>query len=67
VVFWFIILFASFGLFAPANITSVTAIFLCSLGVGTAISMMTELQTPFQGLIRVSSAPLVHALGVISQ
>ena len=66
VVFWFIILFASFGLFAPANITSVTAIFLCSVGVGTAISMMTELQTPFLGLIRISNAPLLHALAVIS-
>jgi hypothetical protein len=65
-VFWFAILFASFGLFAPVNVTSVTAIFLCSLGVGTAIRMMTELQTPFHGLIRISSAPLVHALGVIS-
>ena len=66
VVFWFAILFASFGLFAPANIISITAIFLCSVGVGTAIPMMTELQTPFHGLIRISSAPLLHALSVIS-
>jgi hypothetical protein len=66
VVFWFAILFASFGLFAPANIVSITAIFLCSVGVGTAIPMMTELQTPFHGLIRISSAPLLHALDVIS-
>jgi hypothetical protein len=66
VVFWFAILFASFGLFAPSNIISITAIFLCSVGVGTAIPMMTELQTPFHGLIRISSAPLLHALSVIS-
>jgi len=67
VVFWFVILFASFGLFAPANTISITAIFLCSVGVGTAIRMLTELETPFHGLIRISSTPLVHALGVISR
>ena len=66
VVFWFAILFASFGLFARANIVSITAIFLCSVGVATAIRMMTELQTPFHGLIRISSALLAHALEVIS-
>jgi hypothetical protein len=65
VVFWFAILFASFGLFAPANIISITAILLCSVGIGTAILMMTELQTPFHGIIRISSAPLLHALSVI--
>jgi len=65
--FWFVILFASFGLFAPVNVISITAIFLCSVGVGTAIRILTELQTPFHGLIRISSAPLVHALAVISQ
>ena len=66
VVFWFAILFASFGLFAPANIISITAILLCSVGVGTAIRMLTELQAPFHGLIRISSALLAHALEVIS-
>jgi len=66
VVFWFAILFASFGLFAPANIISITAILLCSVGVGTAIRMLTELQTPFHGLIHISSALLVHAQEVIS-
>ena len=65
--FWFVILFASFGLFAPVNVISITAIFLCSVGVGTAIRILTELQTPFHGLIRISSASLVHALAVISQ
>ncbi len=67
VLFWFVILFASFGLFAPLNITSIAAIFLCSVGVGSAIRMTTELQTPFHGLIRISSMPLTHALEVISR
>ena len=67
VLFWFAIIFASFGLFAPRNAISIVAIFLCSVGIGTAIRMTTELQTPFHGMIRVSSAPLAHALELISR
>jgi hypothetical protein len=65
--FWFAILFASFGLFAPRNMTAVTAILLCSIAIAGAIRMTTELQTPFQGLIRVSSSPLARALEAMSQ
>jgi hypothetical protein len=67
VLFWFVIIFASFGLFAPFNATSIVAIFLCSVGVGSAIRIITELQEPFGGLIRVSNASLTHALEVISR
>ena len=67
IVFWFSILFASFGLFAPRNMTALVTILLCSIGVGSAIAMMIELQTPFQGLIRISSAPMAHALEAISR
>jgi hypothetical protein len=66
-VFWFAILFGSFGLFAPRNMTAVIAILLCSIAIGGAIRMTTELQTPFQGLIRISGAPLAHALEAMSQ
>ena len=67
VMFWFIILFASFGLFAPPNITSIAAIFLGSVGVGGAIRMMTELQTPFSGFLHISSMPLTHALELMTR
>jgi len=67
VLFWFVIVFASFGLFAPRNATSIVAIFLCSVGIGSAIRMTTELQKPFEGLIRTPSTPLAHALDVISR
>lgn len=67
VLFWFVIIFASFGLFAPRNATAITAILLCAIGVGAAIRMTTELHIPFQGLIRVSGAPLAHAVAVIER
>lgn len=62
VLFWFAIIFASFGLFAPRNMTAIAVILLCSIGVGSAIRITNDLQTPFQGLIRISSAPLALAL-----
>jgi len=60
--FWFTIIFASFGLFAPRNMTAIAVILLCSIGVGSAIRVTTDLQTPFEGLIRISGAPLADAL-----
>jgi len=44
--FWFATVFGSFGLFAPRNMTAGTAMLLCSIGIGSAIWMTTELQTP---------------------
>ena len=67
VLFWFVVIFTGFGLFAPRNVTAVVAIMLCAVGVGSAIRMVTEFQTPFQGLARISSTSLVHALGVIDR
>ena len=67
VMFWFIIIFASFGLFAPRNLTAIVTIFLCAVAIGGAIRMTAELQKPFQGLIRVSNAPLTQALDVIDR
>ena len=66
VIFWFTIIFASFGLLAPRNVTAIAAILLCSIGAGAAVRMMTELQTPFEGLIRISAEPLARALEMIS-
>ncbi len=67
VMFWFVIIFASFGLFAPRNMTAIAAIFLCSVAIGSAIRMTTELQSPFQGLVRISNSSLTQALEVISR
>lgn len=67
IMFWFVIIFAGFGLFAPRNLMTITALFLCALGIGSAIRMATELYTPFQGLIRIPDASLEHAVEVIDR
>jgi len=66
-VFWLVIVFISFGLFAPANTTVIATLFLCALSVSGAIFLILEMYTPFQGLIQISSAPLRNALAHLGQ
>jgi hypothetical protein len=66
-VFWLAIVFTSFGLFAPHNLTAGAALFLCAIAVSCAVQVIFELDTPFQGIIRISSAPTRHALEMISR
>jgi hypothetical protein len=61
-IFWVTIIFLSFGLFAPPNATVIVTLFLCALSVSGAIFLILQLDRPFGGLIRISSAPLHSAL-----
>lgn len=62
VIFWLTATFASFGLYAPRNSTVLSAFFIASLSVAAAIFLILELDSPFDGLIRVSSSPFQYAL-----
>lgn len=62
VVFWLTIIFASFGLFAPRNATVVVVLFLCALSVAGSIFLILEMDEPFEGLMKISSAPLRYTL-----
>jgi hypothetical protein len=66
VLFWLCLLFMSFGLFAPTNVTVTAVLFLCALAVAVAIQTILDLSRPFEGIIRVSERPLRHALEVIN-
>jgi len=59
---WLTTLFMSFGLFAPANGTSVTALLVSAFSVSGAILLILDLYSPYGGLIKISSAPLRAAL-----
>ena len=63
--FWLMIIFASFSLFSPLNVTVVTCLLLFALSAACAIFLVLELSRPFTGLMSISSAPLRHALGTI--
>ena len=61
-VLWLIIILASFGLFAPRNATVVAALLVCALSFSSAMYLILELDRPFDGLLRISSAPLRETL-----
>lgn len=61
-VFWLTIIFMSFGLFAPHNLTVIATLLVCALSVSGAIFLILELDRPFEGVIRISSAPVRNAL-----
>ena len=67
VVFWLTIIFASFGLFAPRNGTVVGTLLLCALSVAGAMLLILEMDRPFEGLMKVSGAPLRYALAHLGQ
>ena len=61
-IFWLVIIFASFGLFAPANATVIATFLVCALSVSAAILLILELDRSFAGLLQISDAPLREAL-----
>ena len=67
IAFWLTIIFGSFGLFAPRNGTVVAVLFLCALSVSGSIFLILEMDQPFDGLIKISSAPLRYTLSHLGQ
>ena len=61
-IFWLTIIFMSFGLFAPRNVTVVATLLVCALSVSGAMFLIVELDRPFQGLIQISNAPFRDAV-----
>jgi membrane-bound ClpP family serine protease len=55
-VLWLILVFVSFGLFAPRNVTAIASVFAAALAVSGAIFLILEMYMPFTGLIQISSA-----------
>jgi hypothetical protein len=66
-VFWLTIIFASFGLFAPANAIVTSVFVVCALSVSGALFLILELDRSYTGMIQVSSAPLRQALARLGQ
>jgi len=66
-VVWLTVIFVSFGLFAPSNATVVTVLLLCALSTAGAIFLILEMEQPFAGLIKISSAPVRDAISHLGQ
>jgi hypothetical protein len=59
---WLAIIFMSVGVFAPPNATVIVALMLAAFSVAGAIFLILELDMPFDGVIRISPAPMRNAL-----
>lgn len=62
---WLTLLFASFSLFAPPNLTVVATLLICALAVSSAIFLILELDRPFAGMIQISGDPVRSALSLL--
>ncbi len=61
-VFWLVVLFASFGLRAPPNRMSLIVIALCALSVTAAVFIILELDLPYGGWFGIPSSSMRNAL-----
>ena len=66
-VFWLAVVFGSFGLNAPRSELAYTIILLGGISIASAIFVILELDTPFEGRFTVSSQPMRDALTYISR
>ena len=64
-VFWLALLFFSFGLFAPHNLTSAAILTLCALAVAGAVGMFLELEQGFGRVVHISSQPMRQAVNTL--
>jgi hypothetical protein len=60
--FWLAVVFASFGLSAPRNLSSYAMIFLGAVSIASAVFVILDMDGPFGGWFAVSSEPLRSAL-----
>lgn len=67
VVIWLGIIFLSFGIFAPRNATTITALCLAAVSVSGALFLILEMDRPFDGIIHLSEGPLQNAAQYIGQ
>jgi hypothetical protein len=65
--FWLTMLYTSFGLLAPRNLTVITALFVGALSLATALFLILEMNRPIAGAMKVSSAPMRSALEQLSR
>ena len=66
-VFWLAAMFAGFGLFAPRNVITMTALVIGALSVATAVLLIEEMNDPLAGIIAISSVPMRNALAILGK
>ena len=65
VVVWLVLILFGFSILAPRNAVATVALTVAAAAVSGAILLMLEFYEPFDGLIRISSNPMVAAISRI--
>jgi hypothetical protein len=66
-VLWLVLLFASYGLFAPRHATTMVVLLLSSAATAGAIVLIIDLERPIGGFVRLSAEPMEHAVAELSR
>jgi prepilin signal peptidase PulO-like enzyme (type II secretory pathway) len=64
---WLTVIFGIFGFSAPRNWSMCVVFLLCALSATTAVFVVIDLDTPFQGMVNVSKTPMLDALKFIGR
>jgi hypothetical protein len=64
---WLVIIFWGVGLVAPPNASVTLVLFVAALAVAGSIYVKLEMEQPYSGLIKLSSAPLRTALSELGR
>ena len=66
-VFWLVVVFASFGLMAPHNVLTYTTLAVGAVSIASAIFALLDFDRPFAGIFAVPSLPMHDALMQLSR
>jgi len=66
-VLWLAVIFLGYGLVSANNVTVIVVFFLCAVSVAGAVFLIEEMDRPFAGLMRISSAPMQNAVSHLGQ
>ena len=64
---WLIVIFLSFGLIAPRNALALVTIMLGAVSIASAVYVIVDLDTPFDGPIVIASDSMRDALAHMSR
>jgi hypothetical protein len=67
VILWLTVTFVSFGLYAPPNASVIAVLFVAAVSVAAAVFLTLELDSPFDGMIKISSGPMRYVLSHLGQ
>jgi uncharacterized membrane protein len=64
---WIVLLFIGLGVFAVTNRVVIVALGFCAVAFAGSIFLILELDTPYSGIIGISSQPLLDAASEVGQ